>query len=57
MKRLEVPITGVLLKPMQRLRRSIHSRLTMALGFLQIGEILPLDSFIFGAVFCGSSAQ
>ena len=50
-KCLEIPISGVLFKPAQRLRSGIHRRLAVALGFLQISEIFALDSLIFRVVF------
>ena len=38
-KCLEVPVPGVLLKPMQSLRSGVHGWLTVAHGFLQKAEI------------------
>jgi hypothetical protein len=47
----EAPEFCVLLEAVECFCSRIHSWLTVPLGFLQICEILTLDSFIFGAVF------
>src|SRR5271170_8035132 len=50
-KSLEVPVSGVLFKPAQRLRGGIHRLLAVPLGFFQISEVFALDPLIFRVVF------
>src|SRR5271170_3965648 len=50
-KGLEVPVPGALFKPAQRFRGGVYGRLTVPFGFLQIGEVFPLDPLVFWVVF------
>lgn len=47
-KGLEIEISGIPLKSFQSLGRCIDGGLAMTLGFLQISEILTLDSLMIG---------
>lgn len=51
-KCLEVFVLGIDFKPRQRLGERINRLLAVTLGFLQIGEILVLDSYVVGIVCC-----
>jgi hypothetical protein len=50
MKSFEVAKSGVSLEPRQRLRHGVYRDFALALGFLQISKVLPLNPFIIGVV-------
>jgi hypothetical protein len=45
-KRLEVFVSRIFLEPSKRLRSRIYGRLAVPLGFLQVRQVLTLDSFL-----------
>ncbi len=52
MERFEIAKLGISFEPSQRLRDGVHCCLAVPLGFLQVREVLPLNTFVRWIVLC-----